>query len=803
MRPPFVCKSLVLAIAVIGFSPVISLSLQAQSVSQEQVEIIPLTVDIAEGPLSNAINELARLAGEALSYEASLTTGKMTKGIKGTYGLEQALNQLLAGTGLTSRRQGSGGGYVIVVIDSGEGVMILDPVQVSSSVLGSNSEGTGSYTTGLISIGKTRESLRDTPQSVSVVTRERLDDQNISSLPEVMKNVTGITVTKYDGAGYFNEFNARGYSADTFQLDGLNVQIDGNMADTDLAIMDRVEVQRGAAGLFQGSGEPGVTVNLARKRALEKTQIHGLFSTGSWSSRRVEMDMTGALTDDSKLRGRVVAVLDDRDSYLDGVHGNKNVAYGTIEYDVLATTTLSMGVTWQKIDSVIDQGLPTALDGSLVDFPRSTAIVPAWNELDMETLDIFAEIEHALANQGQLKFIVRQMKRERLYNGSRVNSYIEDDGTIDVSNEYSPSEFQDISVDLFLQKPFQSFGREHEVIIGADYRSSDNLSKWGVLRYDTYISQANIYEFNENSQEPSLVSGGAPNRTEIRQQGLYTRFKYNATDVMKFLFGARLSWWDSRRENVVTGEVSSKYDVKQELTPYVAALYDLDDNFSLYASYTDIFKPQNAITRNGKQIDPRTGQQIEIGLKADFFDGQVNSHAAIFRIEDKNRALRDPIDDQFSIASGEVRSEGFEMETSGEIFPNWQLTAGYAYNRAKYITATEAEEGESFSTITPKHNINIWTKYYFDSSVLQSASVGGGVRKVSEFYSYYGDTSTIAPGYTVFSLQGAYPINKDFQVAVNVDNVFDKKYYEKVENWYRQNFYGSPRTFTFTLRGSF
>lgn len=801
MRYPLsTCKPKTLALAVALAST--SLLLLPSLVHAQQAETTvaqTINTDIAAGSLSSALNQLAQVTGVALSYKPSLTAGKTTQGVKAGVTLEQALQQLLVGSGIQFSRSEK----TVTLVEINAEVMMMAPVRVSDTVVAGIAEDANSYTARGVTIGKGNQSLREIPQSVSVVSRARLDDGNISSLPEALKYVTGVTVTKYDGAGYFNEFSARGYSADSFQLDGINMQTNGNMAFMDLSVMERVEVQRGAAGLFQGSGEPGVVVNMVRKRALAETKLQGLLSAGSWDTYRAEADITGALNDDVSMRGRIVVVADDRDSFLNGVESKKNVIYGTLEYDLQPSTTLSVGLTWQDIDSKIDQGLPSSPDGSLIDFPRETAVVPAWNNQDMESKDAFVELEHTLTDGGLVKFIVRHNERDKLYNGSRSNSYPEADGTITVSNEYGPTELTDTSADVFFQRSLQVFGRDHQFTLGADYRHSDQLSGWSVLGYDPYLQQANILNFNPNIPEPNLVSeGGDYVRTETEQKGVYSRLKISTSDRLSFLLGARLSWWDSQQVDLGTSEVSSEYDAEAELTPYAAAMFDLNRNLSLYASYSNIFQPQNAITRSGKQIDPRTGEQIETGIKAGWFDNRLNAHAAIYRIRDKNRALADPTDDQFSIAAGEVLSEGFELEASGEVLPNWHITAGYANTSTEYVTSSVDEQGKTFDSYTPKHNLNLWTKYTFREGVMSGIDVGGGVHKVSSFYEEY-DAKTESPGYAVFSLQAAYPINPNLKVSVNVDNVFDKKYYEKVANWYRQNFYGEPRSVSVTLRGTF
>lgn len=764
------------------------------------------TYAIAAGPLELVANEFARQAGLLLSFDPQLVAGKQSPGLSGRYTAQAGMAALLTGSDVGFRFIDERTVMLEAAPVVSEGATLLGAVKVEAS-LGRDaaSEGTRSYAASAITLGKTAESPREIPQSVSVVTRERLDDQNISSLPDALKYVTGVNVQRFDGAGYFNTFNARGYAADTVQLDGINVQYNANMADTDLAVYDRIEIQRGAAGLFQGAGEPGILVNLARKRAQVDPQLRGLLSAGSWDSYRAEADATGALDASGRLRGRVVAALDDRDSYMDGIWGRKKLAYGTLEYDVLKNTTLSVGVIWQKIDSVINQGLPAYADGTLLDVPVSTAYVADWNQLDMDTTDYFGEIERRFDAGGLVKLAVRHIDRSRLYAGTRGNSAVDPlTGDFSLANVYFYTRLDDTAADLFMSLPFSFAGRQHDVVLGADYRTSESGTPLKHnLRFDPASATSNIDNHDLHSEEPDIVYGGfGASMVETEQYGAYARTRLRATDRLSALLGARLTWWESKTRNLITETVSGEFDSNSELTPNAALMFDLIPTLSVYASYASIFKPQNNRTKEGKQIEPRNGSQYETGIKGEFLDARINTHAALYRIEDENRALTDPTDDQFSVASGKVRSEGFEAEISGELMRGWQMSSGYAYATTEYLRASSAQQGQSFSPVTPKHSYNLWTKYSFNDGLLKGADFGGGLRSVSEFYSGSNTLRFVGPGYTVVALQGGYRLSPQLSVGANIENLLDRKYYEKVSGASRQNFYGAPRSFTLSLRGT-
>ncbi len=228
-------------------------------------------------------------------------------------------------------------------------------------------ENSNSYTSESTSIGLVSQSVQETPQSISVVTRDRLDDQGTTTLSEALRNVTGITVNEYGPNQYV--IKARGYNIDSFLMDGSPVQSAGSAWESagvfDPALLDRIEVLRGPAGILHGAGEPGGTINLVRKRALAESQASVSISAGTDDAYRGVVDVTGALDSEGQVRGRFVGVYDDRDSFIDHVYSENQIGYGTLEFDLSPETTLSMGVTVQDEEFRPHSGLPAYSDGTL------------------------------------------------------------------------------------------------------------------------------------------------------------------------------------------------------------------------------------------------------------------------------------------------------------------------------------------------------------------------------------------------------------------------------------------------------
>ncbi len=754
--------------------------------------------DIPSKPLPRAIADFSAVTGLQVLYTETSTYDHTAPALRGAFTARQALERLVAGSGL-SYRYTSANAVTLErdVAQEGDGPMRLRPITVeaASPADPGRTEGTGSYTGSRVSVGsKIPTSIRETPQSVSVVTRQRMDDQNFTTLQDAMKQTTGMTVQRFDGAGHFNRITARGYEANSVLLDGVSTSADGNIATSlDLAIYDRIEVLRGPAGLFQGPGEPGATINLVRKRPSTEFAAAAGALVGSWNTYRGELDVAGPLVDSGRLRARIVGLYDDRDSFVDIVGSEKWLTYGTVELDVTDMTTLSVGATYQDIDSVMDQGLPAFADGTLADVDRSTFTGADWNRQEITTGDYFIELNHRLENGGHLQASGRKVDRTMYYRAARANSAIDPvTGDFAIQRVEWGRDRETITVDAHGATPFELGGQTHNILIGADYREYEEKRTHFAVGP---AFSSNIFNPVHDIPEPDFAPFD-PTESEQEQYGVYGQLRMKPINWGTIVVGGRASWW---RQVSFSGDRQS---VDGEVTPYVALVADLNTNISVYGSYASIFEPQSASTASGDLLEPRTGDQYEIGLKAEFLDGAVLGHLAAYRIEDQNRALQDPSNPMFSIAAGEVRSEGFEAEVSGSPLPGWDILVGYAYTTTEYVTAAATQEGQTFATFTPKHKFNLWTKYEFSKDPLDGLSVGGGVKWVSQFYSESGSVRFVEDGYATVSAQIGYRLSEHLEGAFTVTNLFDEKYYEKVSDARRQNFYGEPRAFLLSVRAT-
>ena len=314
------------------------------------VQAQEIEIDIPAQPLGTALQEFGRQTNLQVLYSPTDVQGKNSLAVKGKLEPTKAITALLKGTGVSYSLQGNA---VTISASAGSGALELGATQVMANQLGTVTEGTGSYTPGTIATA-TRMVLtpRQTPQSISVVTRQAMDDFGLTGIDNVMRHTPGITVSTYDSER--TNYYSRGFAIQNFQYDGIpmtrNAPYSAGQTLTDMAIYDRVEVLKGATGLLTGAGGPGGTINLVRKKPTSEFKGHVELGAGSWDNYRSEVDVSGPLTETGNVRGRAVAAYQDKHSFMDHYERKTSVFYGILEFDLDEDTLLTVGADYQDND---------------------------------------------------------------------------------------------------------------------------------------------------------------------------------------------------------------------------------------------------------------------------------------------------------------------------------------------------------------------------------------------------------------------------------------------------------------------
>jgi len=665
-------------------------------------------------------------------------------------------------------------------------------------------EGTRSYTTGSMSTAtKLPLSIRETPQSVSVITRQRMEDQGMNDLNDVVKYAPGVTLHKT--ASDRQEFLARGFKIDNIMYDGLPTSVSTYTQDVissaDLSIYDRVEVVRGATGLMTGAGSPAATLNLVRKRPTATPQVSVTTSAGSWDRYRTEVDASNKLNDAGTVRGRVVMGVQDNHSFTDVRENQRQTFYGILEADLNESTTWTIGASKQRDDNTSDWGgLPSGPNGEDLHLPRSSFLSNDWSYWDKDNYSLFTDITHRFNNGWSAKLAAAKIwaKADTF---SSYPGYSAATGWSQYSGKYIDKDEQ-TNLDASLSGPFQLFGREHELAVGVSHRQ-EKFDQYGGWTAGTPID---IYNFDSGViPKPEVNMDLWQSRNTATEKAVYAVARFNPIDPLHIIIGSRVSWYDYNNR-AGTGD----YNVTQEVTPYGGVIYDLNDTYSVYASYTQIFKPQTYLDAAGKVLDPMTGENYELGLKGEYFGGALNASMALFDMVQKDRAyaldnpqLNCPSYPQACYAAaGKVRSRGIDTELSGALTPDWQFSASYTYVLSQYVEdATKSNEGKLFAPNQPKHLFKLATSYNLPGA-LNQWRVGGDVFAQSATFNRVGTQGGTADqkAYGIVGLMAGYKFDEHWDGRVNFNNVLNTRYWQGIPTAGGAGQYGDPRNLMFSLK---
>jgi outer membrane receptor for ferric coprogen and ferric-rhodotorulic acid len=657
-------------------------------------------------------------------------------------------------------------------------------------------EDSNSYTTTIATVGsKQPVEIKKIPQTINVITNQRMQDAAVNSIEEAAYLSPNISTAT--GDGYSGSIYSRGYEVLTYNIDGAPrpyLSLYGTAPD--LVFFDRLEVLSGPSGVFQGTGEPVGTVNLVRKRPKNKNSAQAAITYGSYGQQRIEADVSGALNESGTVRGRIIGFGATEDSFVDYAGRDRSGVSGTLEFDIGEATILSVGGIIENNDINSHSGLPTYSDGSLLDVDDSTFFAAPWNSNEQETKEAFVEVEHEFDDGAIFKFSARGYQRNSdIKNALSTSSVDLTSGDFDMMTFARNFEETTQYLDANYTSPFLLDGIDSEFTIGADLRNTDQEFE---QNFDFSIPTQNINSFDASALVeldvtfPGVGPGFRLNTTtESKEKGVYGYTRLGITEKLNLSFGGRYTWYKSVSKDLGRETTTADLDEKK-FVPSVGVSFDFAPNVTAYTSYTEIFQPQNGNLASGARIDPLEGRQVEVGVKSSLFDKRINTQASVYWLRDKNRAIDDPDNAEAVIAADTATTRGFELSASGSPIHGLDISAGYTYADSDLDTDP-----------TSKHNLSLWGKYSFQQGALKGAYAGFGVRHASSFNTTEGTTSIKASGYTVADALVGYKINNNVDLQLNVNNVFDKNYITRINDTTRGTFYGEPRSASLKLSVGF
>ncbi len=494
--------------------------------------------------------------------------------------------------------------------------------------------------------------LRETPQSVTVITREQIEDQKLDSLREVLDQAPGIYSYAWDTERVI--FSTRGFVIDNLMYDGVpattNFSTSSIDETVDTAMYDRIEVVRGATGLMTGAGSPAASVNLVRKRAERETPGGDVsLSLGSWNDRRIEADLWTPLTSDGSVRARAVGVFQDRESYQDLYANERKVFYGVIEADLGENSRLAVSYSDQDNQPTSNTwgSFPLYLgDGTLADWSRKVTTAPDWTFWNRRTKSAIAEFTHDFDGGWSL----RSSLTWRRFDEDLALFYVYGFPAPDTGLGLEPyayrsqSKVTENALDVYASGPLQWLGREHQLVVGFNGSRVENTGD--EFAHGALAPVGNFFEWDGSYAEPAFdAQGFLLQDIDTRQNGLYVAGRFSLAEPATLVAGARASSWKSDHFYLYDSPDVTFHTDYDQVIPYAGLIYDVSSNYSLFASFTEIFKPQNSRDIEGSYLDPVEGRSFEMGVKGEHLEGRLNTGLTVFETRQNNVAVQaiDPV----------------------------------------------------------------------------------------------------------------------------------------------------------------
>jgi TonB-dependent siderophore receptor len=777
-----------------------------------------ISFNIPAQPMTEALNQFGRQAKLQTSADPALIQNLQSQPVNGRMTWQDALTALLAGSGLTSRLDGS---TVVIEKDpkAAGGVVPMSPLVVEGQAEPPYSdlpeEPGGFKAEYQSSATKTPQTVKETPQAISVVTQDNMKQRQVTGLGQAIETVPG--VTQGSEPGPFAGRSVTGFV--TYQIRGVqteyyyDVREDGFLAPLqtgtrDLAPYERVEVVKGPSSTLYGRGSAGGFINLVRKKPLP--DFHAAFdaSAGSFDYYRGEGDITGPIFGSEDARARMIVAYEDAGSFVDGVKSRREVAAPSFEFDVTESTRLLLQGTYQGDQFIPNYGVPlfTTEKGNFrtPKVKRSKYLgVPQGEYEDNERNLVSGEAQLDQEIDDDWLVTLRLGKawsRGNQHADNYAYGALQPNGDITVYGASDEKMVDLWSGELLVNGKFDLLGGKTNLTFGAEH----NDMHYTRHSESSYVGVTNIYEDNFDD----LLTPGAPpikysQDTTFRSHGIFGQVQYRMFDRLGILLGGRYDWTEQEnwsRWNGTEDSSKSKFDA---FTGRAALTFDITQQITAYGQYAEIFQPNtfDVASPGGAALKPVEGHIWEAGLKTEWFEGQLGVNASIFRIERENVPIPDPNNgpgEFFSIPSGLQRADGIELEINGQPVPGWDINFGGILLDSRFIDKRDPNFGNS-PVDAADWQIGLYTSYTLQSGPLQGLGLGAGLYAVDR-RPVTADSAGKIDGYERVDLQIFYKGIEGLDFSFQVRNLLDEFYVESLERPNGLNHFGAPRSYLGTIR---
>lgn len=619
--------------------------------------------------------------------------------------------------------------------------------------------------------------IKETPQTVNVVTRQQMNDFALSNSRDVLRNTPGVTVSSQETER--SSYMARGFEISNLLTDGVGFpsgDYNYNNTNPDTFFYDRIEVIKGADALTNAFGDPSATIDYIRKRPTQEFQASAGMSYGSWDTQRYEADVSGAFTQDGRIRGRLMGYEQTGDSYLDRYSSEKNGLSGIIEADLSDNTLLTVGYSEEQNKPNANNwgALPLlGADGKQLSYDRDYNPNPDWAHWDNKTQNAFAELKQQLSEKWTAKLSYNYSNTDHNSKLLYYYGYPNQDGSGVSLTPWGGKENQERHfADLNLQGSYALFGQDHEATIGYSYIQSKQQDQEmsGTINDTSVINSSTT---NWASWTPQSVTwSGYSDAADYTQKinSFYAATRLHLNDDLKLLLGA--NYVQAKNDGISYGS-SVAYD-ESKVSPYAGITYNFTPEYTGYLSYTSIFRPQTGVEMGtNKALKPVEGESYEMGMKSSWLDDKLTGTFAVFRTEQSNYPLRpsdgNPLNHKTEVSN--LRSQGIEVGLAGQLTDHLQLSFGYTQFSLK-----DLKNGGEARTYNPNQTLNLLTTYNIPT--IPKLKVGAGLQwqDATKRYDSSVDSTITQDAYALVNLMTSYELNKHLSIQANANNITDKKY---------------------------
>ncbi|UFP99773.1 TonB-dependent siderophore receptor [Pseudomonas fitomaticsae] len=786
-----------LAVAIALCTPLAS----SQLIAAEQASSVR-AYNLPAAPLSTTLNQIASQGGLTLSLNPSLAAGKTSAPVNGQYDAAGALRAALRGTGL-QLEQSSAGTYTLVAVP--EGVMALP----ETSVIGvENYESAWGpvegYTATRTAAGtKTDTALVEAPRSISVATRQQMEDRGVHSLDDAVRYMPGITASSYGSDTRADWLRVRGFEPTQF-LDGLPLP-KGVYANPKQETwnLDRLALLRGPASSVYGQTPPGGLLDMVSRRPSDVQSSEIQLQYGSDNHRQINFASTGKIDDAGQLLYGLSGVVRDSGTQIDHVDNKRYNIAPSLTWNIDDDTKFTLLTQFTRDDTgITSQFLP--VQGTKIDMPfgkvshHKNLGDPDWEYYDRTYYALGYAFEHRLNDVWQFKQNLRYTKSDLSFQGITVGSYpfteVDNDGNVGRTTTIVDEDISQFAVDNNFQADFATGDIRHTLLLGLDHQRS-NTNYTSIFGSAPEINVNNPIH-GQTIVRPARSTAFYDYNQKTYQTGLYIQDQM-ALDQWRLTLGGREDWVHTGTKFINKADATNT-ERDKAFSGNAAISYVFDSGFVPYLSYAESFQPTSgADASSTESLKPTEGKQWELGIKYQPPGSKTLLTAAVYDLTQKNVSVSSFVNGvSITSQTGEVKVKGLELEAVSDVTDNLKVIA--AYTLAKSEVQNGADKGNRLQ-LMPNQQASLWADYTWHSGVLDGFGIGAGARYTGNTY---GDKANTwlgkADAYTVFDAAVHYDLGrldnslKGASLALNATNLLDKDYISTCDSFYC--YYGDQRS---------